>query len=164
MQKKLPYVAIVIVLLYALYNAKFRHVKKILLQSDSKYARHIKTHREMHTEEEFKNIQTPQYLKEYIISVINHGSNQFDFPGGEMEGGFASAKDAPKIACYVMTLSGKQCQESYPKDAAMFYTSICAGCHGNDGKGLHGSYPDLTRKKLLGIQKREAFLKSMMKQ
>ncbi|WP_295419840.1 hypothetical protein [Sulfurovum sp.] len=165
MQKSLPYLAIIIVLLYALYNAKFRHVKKKAEpKTDTNYAKHIKEHGTVtHMQEELAKLQTQQYLKKYIIDVINHGSAQFDFPGGQMEGGFASANDAPKIACYVLELSGKQCKEPYPKDAAMFYSSICAGCHGEDGKGLNGSYPDLTKDKLLGIQKRESFLKRIMK-
>jgi cytochrome c553 len=164
MQKNLPYLAVLIVLLYALYNAKFRHVEKVKQRSDTNYAKHIKEHKaQTHTKEELNNLQTPEYLKQYIIDIINHGSNQFNFPGGEMEGGFASVKDAPKIACYVLTLSGKACKEPYPKNAAMFYSSICAGCHGNNGKGLNGAYPDLTQKKLLGIQQREAFLKTLLK-
>ena len=44
----------------------------------------------------------------------------------------------------------------------MFYTSICGGYHGNDGKGLSGNYPDLTREKLLEIERREAFLKAQI--
>ncbi|RRS32642.1 MAG: hypothetical protein P794_00860 [Epsilonproteobacteria bacterium (ex Lamellibrachia satsuma)] len=162
MQKSLPYLAILIVLIYAIYNAKFRHVKKIETKTVSNYTKHIKEHTTSHYEEELLKLQTTQYARQYIINVINHGSKQFDFKGGEMEGGFASKKDAPKIACYVLELSGKQCKEPYPKDAAMFYSSICAGCHGDDGKGLGGTYPDLTKSKLLGIEKREMFLKSMI--
>ena len=78
-----------------------------------------------------------------------------------MEGGFASTEDAEKIACHTLTLSGKKCTTPYAEDAAMFYTSICGGCHGNDGKGLGGTYPDLTRSKMLGIEMRESFLKTM---
>jgi len=99
-------------------------------------------------------INSDEYLKAYIIDVINNGSRKFNFKGGIMEGGFASKEDAPKIACYVMSLSGRECKEPYPKDAQMFYSSICAGCHGMDGKGLGGSYPDLTRPILLGIEKK----------
>jgi cytochrome c553 len=164
MKKNLPYLAVLVVLLYALYNAKFRQPAQVVQRSDTHYAKHIKEHKaKTHTIEELNNLQTHEYLTQYIIDVINHGSNQFDFPGGEMEGGFASVKDAPKIACYVLTLSGKACKEPYPKDAAMFYSSICAGCHGDDGKGLNGSYPDLTQKKLLGIKQRENFLKTLLK-
>jgi len=163
MQKGLPYLVILIVLVYALYNAKFHHVKKVETQTESNYEKHVKEHNTSHYEEELSKLQTIQYAKQYIINVINHGSNQFDFKGGEMEGGFASKKDAPKIACYVMELSGKKCTTPYPENAAMFYTSICGGCHGDDGKGLGGTYPDLTKAKMLGIEKREAFLKSMSK-
>jgi cytochrome c553 len=108
---------------------------------------------------ELEYIQSNQHLKEYIIDVIVNGSRQFDFKGGYMEAGFASKEDAPKIACYVMSLSGKKCQSDNTKDAAMFYSSICAGCHGMDGKGINGTYPDLTRARLLGIIKEEEKLK-----
>jgi len=112
---------------------------------------------------ELQKLHTTAYVKQYIIHVINHGSEQFDFKGGIMEGGFASLADAPKIACYVMEFSGKQCETVYEKNAAMFYSSNCAGCHGEEGKGQRGIYPDLTRKNFLGIEKREEFLHSMLK-
>ena len=112
--------------------------------------------------EELQKLHSNAYLKNYIIHVINHGSEQFEFKGGIMEGGFASPEDAEKISCYVITLSGKKCKTPYEKNAAMFYSSICAGCHGEDGKGLNGTYPDLTRKTFLGIEKRETFLRSMI--
>ena len=112
---------------------------------------------------ELQKLHTQTYVKQYIIHVINHGSEQFNFKGGVMEGGFVSNADAPKIACYVMEFSGKKCKTPYEKNAAMFYSSNCAGCHGEDGKGLNGTYPDLTRKNFLGIEKREEFLHSMIK-
>ncbi len=163
MQKIIPLIVIMIVLLYAVYNAKFRDVKKVDTSTHIHYKEHIKTHKTTHYEDELSHINTNAYNKEYIIKVINHGSNILDFKGGVMEGGFANPEDAEKIACYTMELSGKKCTESYPEDAAMFYTSICGGCHGNDGKGLGGTYPDLTRAKMLGIEMRENFLKSMPK-
>ena len=70
-----------------------------------------------------------------------------------MEGGFASEEDAPKIACYTLTLAGYTPTTPCPTEAPMLYTGICGGCHGDDGKGLGGTYPDLTQKHLLGIQK-----------
>jgi len=155
---------VILVLFYALYlsnqpkRAKYAREKPV----NVKYAEHIGTHKEHHFEEELERLQTSRYIQEYIISVINHGSNQFDFRGGEMEGGFAPPNEASRIACYVLELSGKKCTQKYEKDAPMFYSSNCAGCHGEDGKGLNGTYPDLTRKKLLGIEKREAFLKNLI--
>ena len=162
MQKAIPYLAILIVIVYAIYNAKFRNPKKVEIdKKNTPYEEHVKTHKTTHYEDELSHIDTPEYTKQYIIKVINHGSNILDFKGGEMEGGFAARGDAEKIACYVMEFSGKKCTSPYPENAAMFYTSICGGCHGDDGKGLGGTYPDLTKAKMLGIEKREIFLKSM---
>ncbi len=95
--------------------------------------------------------------------MIEHGSYTLGFAGGVMEGGFAQKEDISKIACYVLELSGKKCEKPYEKDAQMFYTSICGGCHGDDGKGLRGgNYPDLTREKLLGIEARERYLRDKL--
>ncbi len=149
-----------LIIIYGVYNAKFpisNSPKEDI--SASAYQAHSKTHHSSHFEDELSKIDTMEYSKEYIISIIDHGSYDLGFSGGVMEGGFASHEDAPKIACYVLTLSGKRCEEPYPKDAEMFYTSICGGCHGNDGKGLNRNYPNLTRAKLLGIERREEFLK-----
>ena len=164
MQKFIPLFAILIVLFYALYNAKFRDVEKVETHTHRHYKEHIKAHKTTHYADELSQINSDEYSKTYIIKVINHGSAILDFKGGIMEGGFANAEDAEKIACYTLTLSGRKCTIQYPKDATMFYTSICGGCHGNDGKGLGGSYPDLTRPKMLGIEERENFLKSMLKE
>lgn len=111
---------------------------------------------------ELAALHSPEYLHRYIVEVIEKGSHQFDFPGGAMEGGYLSADLAPRVACYVMELGGHRCPHPYPKDAAMYFSSVCAGCHGSDGKGLHGSYPDLTRPLLLGIRKREEELRSKL--
>jgi cytochrome c553 len=163
MQKIIPFIAILIVLAYAVYNAKFRHPKKVDSQINSHYKEHIKVHKTTHYEDELSKINTDEYTKQYIIKVIDHGSAILDFKGGVMEGGFAEPEDAEKIACYTMEFSSKKCEKSYPEDAAMCYTSICGGCHGNDGKGLGGTYPDLTKAKMLGIERREIFLKTMQK-
>jgi len=161
MQKSLPSIVIAIVILYGIYNAWFSDRTHREKPKNRDYATHTKEHKTTHFQDELSQINTPEYTKQYIIKVINHGSNTLGFKGGVMEGGFADKKDAPKIACYVMELSGKKCTEPYPQDAAMFYTSICGGCHGNDGKGIGGTFPDLTRAKMVGIEKRETFLKSV---
>ena len=96
----------------------------------------------------------PETVYRYILYVINHGSSRLGFPGGVMEGGYVSTEDAPKVACYVTELGGHRCPHPVAEDAGMFYTSVCGGCHGDDGKGLHGAYPDLTRPHLLGIGRR----------
>lgn len=168
MKQMLPVLLIMIVLLYALYLSDESKKTKATINTIEKsvnprYTEHIELHHEHHLKEELKQIGTSHYAKEYIVNVINHGSEQLDSRGGDMEGGFASPTDAGKIACYVLEFSGKKCKIPYEKNAAMFYTSNCGGCHGNDGKGLNGTYPDLTRKKLLGIEKREILLNTSIK-
>ena len=161
--KVIPFLSILIVLLYALYNAQFRDPLKVERTTHIHYKDHIETHKIPHYEDELSQINTNEYTKQYIIQVINHGSTGLGFKGGVMEGGFADPEDAEKIACYTMTLSGRQCSTPYSEDAPMFYTSICGGCHGNDGTGSGGSYPDLTKAKMLGIEAREMFLRSIQK-
>ena len=164
MEKRLAFVIVFIVLAYGLYKAKSKNIDPITAHKETNYQKHIATHTTPHYTEELKKLHTTTYVKHYIIDVINHGSTQLHFkPTESMDGGFASREDAPKIACYVLELSGKKCKTPYSKDAAMYYSSNCAGCHGDDGKGLHGAYPDLTASTLLGIKKREAFLSSVLK-
>jgi len=112
--------------------------------------------------EEIKKLDTPQYVHDYVVNVINNGSNRLGFPGGEMEGGYLDSEQADMVACFVLELSGRKCPHEYPQEAAMYFSSVCAGCHGNDGKGIHGTYPDLTRRRLLGIEKRMEDLRSSL--
>jgi hypothetical protein len=152
----------IIIILYGIYNAQKKNSAQKYRSDENCVVCRNKTNKYAFLQKELEQLNTTEYVKNYIVKVINHGSDTLGFKGGVMEGGYASKEDAPKIACYVLELSGKKCPHDYPKDAQMFYTSICGGCHGNDGKGLGGNYPDLTRKKLLGIERREEFLKSQM--
>ncbi len=114
---------------------------------------------------ELEEIDSALYLYNYIVDVINNGSNHLNFPGGEMEGGYASSADAPKIACFVIEHFQRQkCPKDIDyKDAQMYYTSICGGCHGNDAKGINGNFPNLNRVPLLGIKKRKSYLLQQLK-
>ncbi len=100
-----------------------------------------------------KDIYNTQNSIAYIEYVINHGSYWQHYKGGIMEGGYISKEDTHMVVCYVLELSGRKCPEQYPQKAQMYFSSVCAGCHGNDGKGLHGNYPDLTKKHLIGLQR-----------
>ena len=76
-----------------------------------------------------------------------------------MQGGFAYKSDAKDIARFVVTLSNQKSSDNKrAKKAEIFFSSNCGGCHGQHGKGLHGSFPNLTRKPLLGIEKRKKAL------
>ncbi len=110
-------------------------------------------------ESEYKVIDTVHYLEEYIEKVIINGSSGLGFASGNMQGGFAHISDVKKIAHFVVALSGKSCTDhDMVADAQMYYTSNCGGCHGDDGKGQNGLFPDLTKPTLLGILKRKEFL------
>ena len=156
---KLIIVLFLLAIAYGLYNAKQKESNSCIECRKQENTGVGQTDKTTHFEHELSKIHTVAYLKEYIVSVINNGSSVLGFKGGVMEGGFVSKEDAPMIACYVVELSGKKCPEDYPENAAMFFTSVCGGCHGNDGNGLSGTYPDLTRKTMLGIEKREVSLR-----
>jgi len=114
---------------------------------------------------ELAQINDITYIEKYIEKIINNGSNQnFGFPTKTMDAGIAHAMDAKDIARYVITLGNrKSTNDQKAKKAEIFYSSNCGGCHGNDGKGLNGTFPDLTIDKFLGIKKREEFLISQLK-
>ena len=163
MDKYLPYFAVLFVLIYAIYNYSQKESKNTKKTHNKTYIEHVKHTNQLHYEEELTALDSSSYTKEYIVSVINHGSNQFNFPGGTMEGGFALSSDAEDIACFVLEFSNKKCKKAYNKNASLLYTSNCAGCHGQNGKGINGTYPNLRKEKLLGIEKREEFLKLLKK-
>lgn len=148
-----------LIIAYGLYNAKQKELNSCIECRKQEGTAIGQAGKTTHFEHELSKIHTTAYLKEYIVSIINNGSSGLGFKGGVMEGGFVSKEDAPMVACYVVEMSGKKCSEGYPENAAMFYTSVCGGCHGNDGKGLGGTYPDLTRKTMLGIERKEESLR-----
>jgi hypothetical protein len=159
---KFLYLLMLAVLAYGIYNAMQKHTTPSQRPKHTCDACRISNDQKHNLEAELSRIDTPEYILHYIVDVIDYGSDTLGFRGGVMEGGYVGHEDAEKIACYVLELSGRKCPHAYPEDAAMFYTSVCGGCHGNDGKGLGGNYPDLTRKKLLGIKRREVFLRERL--
>ena len=148
MQKTAALIAIAAVILYGLYNAMHKkHGQPQGIASTQSIA---------NNHQPITNNQYTHY--DYIVHVIRHGSQGLGFPGGVMEGGYIAEEDIPKVACYALKLSGKRCPAgTEAADAQLIFSSVCAGCHGNDGRGIHGTYPDLTRPTLLGIERmREA--------
>lgn len=116
-------------------------------------------------EAELDKIDTVLYIEKYIEKIINEGSNQnLGFPTKTMDPGMAHAMDAKNIARYIMILRGeKSSDDNCAKKAEIFYTSNCGGCHGNDAKGLNGTFPDLTLKPMLGIMKKQESLINILK-
>jgi hypothetical protein len=160
MKHTIPYIAILFVILYGIYNAQ-NHTSKRMLSHNSNRTSPIQKEIRHHTEKELVDIGSSEYRYRYIVDVINHGSQNLHFKEKEiMEGGFVSQEDASKVACYVLSLTGESCPVPSSKDASLYFSSNCAGCHGEDGKGIHGTYPDLTRRPLLGIEQRRSYQQS----
>ncbi len=89
----------------------------------------------------------------YVETVINEGSDILHMPSGSMAEGYATPEDAKIIATYVMTLSGREpSHPEYIQEGNLYYNGNCGGCHGDDGKGLGGAYPNLTLKELKGVK------------
>lgn len=88
--------------------------------------------------------------EEGIINVIKHGSKGMNFPGGEMLGAAdlgVAEEDIPAIAAYVakdLSAIKKTTNENLVAKGKEAY-AICAACHGEDGKGQDGMFPDLTK-------------------
>jgi hypothetical protein len=164
MQKYAALIAIVAVILYGTYNAQARKKTARKSAQSQTYTKHLQDHGStQHAAEELKRLESSEYVRSYISRVIIHGSDTLHFNRDEvMEPGFASREDAPHIDCYVMTLRGETCDDPQIEQAQGYYTSICGGCHGNDGKGTGGAYPDLTRRPLLGIEQRAQSLRRQL--
>ena len=78
---------------------------------------------------------TKRISKESVLHTIANGANNFKstYPGG-MPQGLASGADAEAIAEYVAGGFKGQKPASW---------ATCAGCHGEDGKGIAGVAPNL---------------------
>ncbi len=151
---------ILILIIYSLYfsSCSKSEEKKIVTAQINKKIDKVKILKKL--KDEYSQIDTQFYLERYIEQVIKEGSKGLGFASGDMHGGYAIDEDIEKISHYVVTLSGKVCKKhEMAAKAQMYYTSNCGGCHGNDGKGLNGAFPDLTKPTMLGIQKRKEHLK-----
>ncbi len=79
-------------------------------------------------------LNTRRLTKEQVLDVINNGQNKLGYAMGAMPAGLASGADAEKIATYVAGgLKGDK--------PASF--AACSSCHGEDGKGMFSTAPNL---------------------
>ena len=100
---------------------------------------------------------TPACCEAYIEEVINEGSDVLGMPSSPMDAGFASAADAKRIAAFTVTLSGKRSPHpEWVEEGSLLFGGNCAGCHGSDGKGQNGAFPDLTLPELKGMTLRKS--------
>lgn len=82
-----------------------------------------------------------------LVDVILNGSKGLDYPMGEMPGGMADEEGAKAIAAYIAKeLSGiKKTSSEDLVEVGRAQFAVCASCHGDDGKGMDGMSPDLTK-------------------
>jgi hypothetical protein len=103
-----------------------------------------------------KETGTARCCQRYIEQVIAQGSSVLQLPAGVMDAGYAQGDDIKKIASYVLTLSGRKAlYPEFLQEGNMLFSGNCAGCHGDDGKGMNGAYPDLTLPLFRGAQLRK---------
>ncbi|MEA2110567.1 MAG: hypothetical protein U9P71_00820 [Campylobacterota bacterium] len=112
-----------------------------------------------------KETGTAMCCQKYIEHVIENGSDVLKMPAGVMDAGYAQGEDVKKIASYVLSLGNKiPIYPEYLQEGNMFYNGNCGGCHGDDGKGMNGAYPDLTLPVFKGAKiRKERYISKIMK-
>ncbi len=82
--------------------------------------------------------------EEAIVHTILNGSKGMNFPLGEMPAGLLDENSAKAVAAYMtekVSKTGTKNSDLVATGEALWAT--CAGCHGEDGKGMGGSAPDI---------------------
>ena len=85
--------------------------------------------------------------EEGIYDTIINGSKGLEYPMGEMPAGMADEEGAKAIAAYIAKeISGiKKTKNDNLVASGKELFAACASCHGEDGKGMDGMSPDLSK-------------------
>ena len=85
--------------------------------------------------------------EEGIYDTIINGSKGLEYPMGEMPAGMADEEGAKAIAAYIAKeISGiKKTKNENLVASGKELFATCAACHGEDGKGMEGMSPDLSK-------------------
>ena len=85
--------------------------------------------------------------EEGIYNAIINGSKGLEYPMGEMPAGMADEEGAKAIAAYIAKeISGiKKTKHENLVASGKELFAACAACHGEDGKGMDGMSPDLSK-------------------
>jgi len=85
--------------------------------------------------------------EEGIYNAIINGSKGLEYPMGEMPAGMADEEGAKAIAAYIAKeISGiKKTKNENLVASGKELFAACASCHGEDGKGMEGMSPDLSK-------------------
>ncbi|NPA03539.1 MAG: c-type cytochrome [Epsilonproteobacteria bacterium] len=93
-------------------------------------------------------------FEQYVEDVINNGLDIFHYPSGAMPAGTVSKEEAKKIAAFMATLQGfTPTNVEYVEEGKALFYGNCTGCHGVEGKGQEGYFPDLTKRPLEGFKR-----------
>ncbi len=81
-----------------------------------------------------------------IVTSILNGAKGSNYPLGEMPAGLLDAESAQAVAAYVMQEISvvKKTKNPALVENGRALWATCAACHGDDGKGMAGSAPDLS--------------------
>ncbi|MFK5969311.1 MAG: cbb3-type cytochrome c oxidase N-terminal domain-containing protein [Candidatus Marithrix sp.] len=85
--------------------------------------------------------------EEGIVNSVLHGSKGLGYAMGEMPSGLLDEQSAKAVSSYIMaeiSTYGKTKNPDLVATGKELY-SACAACHGDDGKGMYGTSPDLTK-------------------
>ena len=85
--------------------------------------------------------------EEGIFDTIMNGSKGLEYPMGEMPAGMTDEEGAKAIAAYIAKeISGiKKTKNENLVASGKELFATCAACHGEDGKGMEGNSPDLSK-------------------
>jgi cytochrome c oxidase cbb3-type subunit 3 len=81
-----------------------------------------------------------------IVATILSGAKGSNYPLGEMPAGLLDAESAKAVAAYIMQEVSVVKKSKNPSlvESGKALWATCAACHGDDGKGMAGSAPDLS--------------------
>jgi len=82
-----------------------------------------------------------------IVNSIVNGSKGLGYAMGEMPAGLLDATSAKAVASYIMAEISTYGKTSSPEliEHGRDLYATCVACHGDDGKGMYGTSPDLTK-------------------
>jgi len=85
--------------------------------------------------------------EESIVQTVLKGSKGMNYPLGEMPAGLLDKDSAKAVAAYVMSEISSVKKTKHPELVAQGKElwATCGACHGEDGKGMDGSAPALSK-------------------
>ncbi|MDD2384471.1 MAG: cbb3-type cytochrome c oxidase N-terminal domain-containing protein [Sulfurospirillaceae bacterium] len=81
-----------------------------------------------------------------VVATILNGAKGSDYPLGEMPAGLLDAESAKAVAAFMFKEISEVKNTKHPEliESGRALWATCAACHGDDGKGMAGSSPDLS--------------------